>query len=160
MPFCINCGAEYQLGSKFCASCGNKLDQNAQPTSMTTKEYIDEEKILWEGKPSGLTARALDKANLNSTTYMLTNQRLIIKTGLIGKKQEEMELIKVKDIIVKQGITERALGIGDITIASTDPSTPVLKLNDVKKPMEVKEMIRNAVRAEKNKQGVKYEERL
>lgn len=26
MPFCSNCGSEYQEGSKFCQSCGHKLD--------------------------------------------------------------------------------------------------------------------------------------
>jgi len=29
MPYCTNCGSAYQEGSKFCQSCGYKLDSNS-----------------------------------------------------------------------------------------------------------------------------------
>ena len=161
MPFCSNCGKEYTYGSKFCSNCEAKLEDittasaNPQPQMGTAEEVT-----IWEGKPAGLTARLKDKVNLNSTTYILTNQRIIVKSGLIGKKQEEIELYRVKDIQVKQSLKDRALGVGEIKIISTDSTASVLELEDVKNPVEVKEMIRKAVRAEKERHGIKYQERL
>jgi hypothetical protein len=121
---------------------------------------IGEEKVLWEGKPAGLGDRVKDAAHVNSTTYTITNQRILVKSGLLGKKYEEVDLIRVKDIKVVQSLKARALGIGDIEVVSADETTPVLLLGEVRNPNEVKEILRNAVRAEKLVQGVRYGERF
>ncbi|NYT02302.1 MAG: PH domain-containing protein, partial [Methanosarcinales archaeon] len=90
---------------------------------------LDEERILWEGKPSGLTTGVT-----SSTRYILTNERLKISSGRIGKKHEEIELLRIKDVKVKQSLSDRAQGIGNIEILSTDETTPKIVLKDVKDP--------------------------
>ncbi|MGD0952654.1 MAG: PH domain-containing protein [Methanotrichaceae archaeon] len=147
MPFCENCGFEYLEGNRFCSSCGHRID--AEPITSTENQTSLEEKILWEGKPSGFKARLKGSANLNATTFVLTNLRLIIRTGLLSKKEEQIELIRIKDLELIQGLKDRTLGVGDIRIISTDQDDPEITLAGIKNPGEVKDIIWKAVREER-----------
>ena len=110
-------------------------------------EYV-EEKQIWRGRPY-LTI---------GTVYELTNQRVRVIKGLLGNKIEEIELVRVRDTNVKQHVGERMLDVGDVTILSNDASAPELVLNNVKNPIEVRELIRKAVIEEKNRRGMRYRE--
>lgn len=116
-----------------------------------------EEKILWQGKPSSITDKA--KGKLNSIEYIITNERIIIKHGLIGKKEDEIELVRINDLRVEQGIKDRIQGIGNVIITTSDTLNPIFILESVQNPMEVKEILRKAVREEKERH-VRYQERL
>ncbi len=109
-----------------------------------------EEQLLWQGRPY-LTI---------GTRYELTSQRLRVVRGILGKTVEEIELVRVKDTKVKQHMGERMFNIGDITVLSADPSTPELVLNNVKQPLEVRELIRKTVMTEKERHGLYYREDL
>jgi uncharacterized membrane protein YdbT with pleckstrin-like domain len=115
-----------------------------------------EEQILWEGKPASLVDSA--KRGLNGISYVITNERLFVKSGLISKKEEELELYRVKDVKVTQSLRERAQKIGQIEIISTDKTTPNISLKNVKNPFEVKEILRNAIRESKKENNVAYRE--
>ena len=106
------------------------------------------EQQLWRGRPY-LTV---------GTVYEVTSQRIRVIRGLLGNTIDEVELVRVRDTRVKQHLGERMLDVGDITIMSTDPSNPELVLNNVKNPMEVRELIRNAVIKEKDRRGLRYRE--
>jgi hypothetical protein len=151
MPFCPNCGNECQEGSNFCSACGQRIEGKSDISKEPPQTSLLEENIIWEGKPSGLKARMKEQAHLNATTYILTNLRLIIRTGVISKREEQIELIRIKDLELIQGLKDRALGVGDVDIISTDEGDPRLKLVDVKNPGEVKDAIWKAVRAERQK---------
>lgn len=93
-----------------------------------------------------------------SLKYRLTTQRLFVQRGLIAKHLEELELFRVKDVTVRQGILQRILGFGTITVLSTDDSNPQLVLIGINKPMDVKETIRNSFRAARKREGVRAAE--
>jgi hypothetical protein len=95
----------------------------------------NDERILWEGRPF-LSIR---------THYQITTERVRIIHGLLGKDRDDIELIRIQDIDLKQGLTERALGLGDIVIRSADPSMPKAVLNNVKDPEKVHELLRRAM---------------
>jgi len=90
----------------------------------------------------------------HSTEYKLTTQRFFLKKGLIAKHLEELELYRVKDVTVNQGIIQRILGFGSVTILSTDDSTPKIVMHGIAKPMEVKELIRKTYRVARKKERV------
>ena len=94
-----------------------------------------EEKVLWEGRPFLSVL----------THYQITTERVRIIRGLLGKDRDDIELIRIQDIDLKQGITERILGVGDIIIRSADPSMPKAVLNNVKEPEQVHETLRRAM---------------
>jgi len=151
MPFCSSCGSEYQEGAKFCSSCGQNIEGTpAVAPALTSQE---EEAVVWEGKPSGLKGKALEKANANTTTYVLTNHRLILKTGLVGKKEDQIDLTRIKDVRVSQGMKERAMGVGRVEIISSDSTSPKMVMEEIQNPKEVKDILWGAVRKEKIERG-------
>ncbi|MNI15725.1 Bacterial membrane flanked domain protein [compost metagenome] len=119
-----------------------------------------EEVVLWEGKPSGLTDRIKNVAFLNNTHYTITSQRVIVKSGLLTKKTEEVEMYMVKDISIEQSVSDRLLGVGSINIVSSDENTPKLILDDVQDVEVVKDLIRNAVREEKALHNISYRDHV
>lgn len=155
--YCPNCGA--QVNGKFCVNCGTLVGGNsvvpAAQTAPTVQQSASaEEIVLWEGQPSSITGKIKSAAKVNPDTYVITNQRIIIKHGIIGKKEDEIELSRIKDYKVSQSIAERVQKIGDIVIISTDPSSPQFRLKNIFDPEYVKEVIRTAVMQYKKVMGV------
>ncbi|MDO3409152.1 PH domain-containing protein [Saccharibacillus sp. CPCC 101409] len=162
MIYCTNCGAENPDESNFCGKCGKPLHGGSQAQQQQRAETPDPktEKTLWEGRPSDLGDQIRTGLLMNNVHYKLTSQRLIITTGLIGKKTEELELVRIKDVALERTVTDRMMGVGTITVFSTDPSTPEIKLEDVKDAEKVKDILRDAVRAEKETYRTRYREDL
>ncbi|WP_019909380.1 PH domain-containing protein [Paenibacillus sp. HW567] len=166
MPYCTNCGAEYKQGAKFCGECGaNTGDAAAAPahparTGAAPGSGSGPEVELWQGKPAGISDRLKGIFGLNTTTYTITSQRIMVKTGLIGKDIEEIELLRVNDFSVAQSIPDRILGIGTLTIFSDDASSPQLLFRKIRKAQTVKDILRKAVRDEKIANNISYREQI
>lgn len=109
-----------------------------------------EEKILWEGRPF------LSLVEF----YTLTNERIKVVKGLIGKDIENFELIRVQDIDITQNLSERIMGIGDITVTGADSSNPQIILRNIQNPSEVYEMLRKAWLAARKKYGLIFREEM
>lgn len=82
-----------------------------------------------------------------SITYKLTDQRLFMEKGIIGRHVEEVELFRVKDVSVAQNIWESLLGVGRVTVLSSDDSMPTLIMSGIPNPVDVKEKVREAYQA-------------
>ena len=93
-----------------------------------------------------------------STRYRLTTQRLFVQTGLIAKNLEEVVLFRVKDVTLSQGVLDRMLGTGTVTVLSTDDTAPRLELAGIRDPMAAKEAIRTAFRAARQREGMRTAE--
>ncbi len=117
-------------------------------------DYIegDEEKelVLWSGRPFLSIV----------TEFVITNERIRIFSGLLGKDREDIELIRIQDIDQKQTFGDRILQIGDIVILSHDSSDPEAVLHNVKDPQEVHEILRRAVLNARKKHGLIYREEM
>ena len=79
----------------------------------------------------------------NSKEMGLTSKRVIKKTGLIGRKTNELILKKVETVEVNVGILGRIFGYGDVKITGTGMSD--LVFDKVDKPEEVKNQIDSLV---------------
>ena len=109
-----------------------------------------EEQILWEGRPLlSLTER-----------YVVTTDRIRLFSGLLGKNAENIELVRLQDVDYHQGISERVLGIGDITLRSEDANDPVAVLNNVKDPEQVSAIIRKAWLDARKRYGVQFRQQM
>ena len=82
-------------------------------------------------------------ARLRSTLYTITNQRVMIERGLLTKALSEIDLRYIDDTQFFQSVTDRLLGIGNVTIISSDKSTPTYVLAGVRDPRNLREMIRS-----------------
>ncbi len=125
---------------------------SGKPTSAPAPAVDDDdaENILWEGRPF---------LSL-SVHYQITNERVRIVEGLLGKEHEDVELVRIQDVDHKQNLTERVLNIGDVYIRSHDPSHPEVVLNNVSDPMEVHEILRRAILKARQKYNLSYREEM
>lgn len=157
LPYCPECGAQFDAGAKFCAECGARLERVGawgQPSREKARPQAHQlEQVLWEGKP-------YLKEIATNTKYVLTTQRLIIRMGLLGRREEQIDLGRVKDIRLTQGLSDRMIGIGQIEVISTDPSTPSFRLMGVKDPRKVRDLIWTAVNQRRSAMGIRPRELL
>lgn len=81
---------------------------------------------MWAGLIAGAAAAALTVGVgivlRSSTEYVITNERLHVRRGLVSRQIQETRLARVQDVTVSQGVWERMLGIGkaDFDTASGD----------------------------------------
>ncbi len=94
-----------------------------------------QERVLWEGRPF---------LSLN-TYYQITTERVRIVRGLLGRDRDDIELVRIQDLDLRQNLGERWLNVGDIFIESADPSTPEAVLRNVRFPSDVHEILRRAM---------------
>lgn len=97
---------------------------------------------------------------VKSCSYRLTTQRLLVRRGWFARHLNELELYRVKDVLVDQGFLQRMLGYGTITVLADDDSTPAVALARISRPITVKEMIRTQYRAARRREGVRSTEFL
>ncbi|MGO9830872.1 MAG: PH domain-containing protein [Myxococcaceae bacterium] len=95
---------------------------------------------------------ALRGARLRSTRYRLTNQRLLVESGLVSRSMVEVDLRSVEDLVFHQGPLERLLGIGTVSVVSSDKGSPRLLLLGVKDPKATRELIRSQAYAASQRQ--------
>ena len=91
---------------------------------------------------------------VKSCSYRLTTQRLFVRRGWLAKHVDELELYRVKDVVVDQGLLQRVLGYGTVTVLADDDTTPETDLVRISRPTAVKEMIRTQYRAARQREGV------
>jgi uncharacterized membrane protein YdbT with pleckstrin-like domain len=75
-----------------------------------------------------------------STNFVVTNQRVIFRTGIISKRGIEIPLDRVVTVHFKQGIFERMLGAGDLLIESA-AEMGQQRFTDVRDPVRVQRLI-------------------
>lgn len=84
---------------------------------------------------------------LRSTTYRLTNQRLLVEQGILSRTLDEVDLRTVDDSGFSQSLLERLQGIGTVWIVASDRHTPRLAMRGIPDPRAIRELIReNAYR--------------
>lgn len=74
--------------------------------------------------------------------YMITDHRVIMRTGLVANNTNEMEIRHIRGINLRQGVVERLLGIGTLEIISAADGGAEVVFSGIRDPMAVKERIR------------------
>ena len=75
------------------------------------------------------------------TVYDLSDDRFFVTSGFLNLRDEEIRLYRVIDITYKASIWQRLFGMGTITMNTSDKTTNVLEIKNVKKARDVKELI-------------------
>ena len=91
---------------------------------------------------------------LSFTVYTLLEDKLLIDTGILSTKQEEIKLYRRMDLTLKRSIFQRIFGVGSIHICSADKTTPEFEIRDIKKPFEIKEKLSSIVEEQRDKKKV------
>lgn len=90
-----------------------------------------------------------------TTSYELTSQRLKIDTGILNRRHDELELYRVKDYAMDRPLFLRIVGLGTITMLTSDATTPTVTLKAIPDVMDVREKLRAAVQAERDRKRVR-----
>jgi uncharacterized membrane protein YdbT with pleckstrin-like domain len=91
-------------------------------------------------------------AVLKSHHYRITNQRMVIESGVFSRNIEEIDMRTVEDLQFQQSVFERMLGIGDITVISSDRTNAHTRLVGLARPRELRELLRNSAYQATNRQ--------
>lgn len=95
---------------------------------------------------------------LSFTRYALSKDRLFMSVGFFNIKDEEVLLYRIRDIALSRTLWQRLLGVGTVTVMSSDKSMPQLVLQNVKNPLGVKELIHESVEEMKIRRKVRVGE--
>ena len=79
------------------------------------------------------------------------------REGILFRKIDRIELIDIDDVNYRQGPIQAILGVGNITIKSSDSSHPELIMYGIADIANVSDMINNARRQERRKRGLHIE---
>lgn len=88
------------------------------------------------------------------TKYATTDEKLLIRTGVLNVKEEEVRLYRILDLTLKRTLFQRLWGLGTIHVCSADKSTPEFEILNIKNPEIVKNMLSDMVEEERRKKRV------
>ena len=91
---------------------------------------------------------------LSFTVYTLLEDKLLIDSGILSTKQEEIKLYRIMDLTLSRSLLQRIFGIGTIHISSADKSASEIDIKDIKNSFEVKEKLSKMVEEEREKKRV------
>lgn len=97
---------------------------------------------------------------ISFTTYSLSDDRLFVDKGLVRLQSDEILLYRVRDLSVSQTLGQRIFGVGSIIVQSSDKTSPVLEIRNIKTPFDVKELLHQHVEKMKLKRRMRVGEIL
>lgn len=130
----------------------------------------DREEILFEGHPAvvgSVTTLLLVLLTLGlwllpaylqaiGKTYRLTSKRIVVETGILGKRLEQIDLYRVSDYTVDRPFLQRLMGTGNLHLKTVDRTTPNLSVLGIKTDVvALYERLRLATEADKQARGVR-----
>ena len=83
------------------------------------------------------------------TKYVLTKEKLLIQTGILNTKEEEVRLYRIMDVTLRRSLGQRLFGLGTIHCCSADKSTPEFDIKWIPDSAAVKEKLSDLVEAER-----------
>lgn len=89
------------------------------------------------------------------TKLTLTTERLRIQSGVFSKVIEEVELYRVKDTELTRSFWQRLVGLGTISLVTSDATAKDFRLANIKDAEQVRELIRGKVEIVRRARGVR-----
>lgn len=118
------------------------------------------EKVLWKGQPRmksilpavvigipfsvvgiGLLIIAGAYLNVTNTSFVVTNQGLYKKTGILSRNVQKIGFDKVQNISFSQGIFGSQFDYGNIEISTAGGQGVEMRFNSINNPREVENII-------------------
>jgi len=90
--------------------------------------------------------------------YRLTNRRLFVTTGLMRRRRDQMELLRVKDVFTRHTLLEGWLSLGTVVVVPDEHNTlPTFYLAGVDDPQRVMDLVWHCSRSEREGKTVQVE---
>jgi hypothetical protein len=82
--------------------------------------------------------------------YRLTTRRLFLTTGVLQRRVDQGELVRIKDLFVKQSLLGTWLDVGNVILVSSEPTLPKAVLLGIEEPRRVMDLIWRHTRSERD----------
>ena len=79
------------------------------------------------------------------TVYSCDGKVLLVDTGFLNKKEEEIRLYRILDIDFSASLIQRIFGIGTIHLHTSDKTARDIELINVKNAKEIKRILSDAI---------------
>ncbi len=83
--------------------------------------------------------------------YRLTTRRLFLTTGLLQRRVDQVELVRVKDLFVRQSLLGTWLNVGTVILISSEQTLPKAHLLGIEEPRRVLDLIWRQTRLERDR---------
>jgi len=132
------------------------------------------EQIVWQGTPSqwnnagtfllcGLFCWALLPLLMafwywlvvKNTRFVITNERLFSYRGVVTKRVDELELYRIKDLSQSKNLLMQMVGLGSVTVITSDKTDKSLCLLGIKEPDKVQALLREHTERRNVQRGVR-----
>jgi uncharacterized membrane protein YdbT with pleckstrin-like domain len=142
--------------------------ENAVPGTLLSGEAP--EQLLFEGKPAlvqsvGVLLLAILTLGLwllpcwwrsSGTKYRVTTRRVVVETGVLSKRMEQVDLYRINDYTVDRPLSQRLVGTGNLILKTVDKTTPEITLAGIATDVvALYERLREATEADKLRRGVR-----
>ena len=171
---CVQCGAEAAQGAAFCSRCGTRVQEPRPAAVREYAlsrilpswwHFAREIAIAIITLGSGIATMSAPKGSARTglfliiaaagvfglialarraTSWSLTSDRLIARSGFLASRRREMELADVRSIEVTRSVTQRLLGLGNVMIASAASAEFLIRMSNIPDPERVAEILRQA----------------
>lgn len=101
------------------------------------------EQVLWEGEKKSLT-NAATAGKIARARYRMTSEMLYFDAGLVSTSSEQIPLWAVRDVDVKQTMTQKARKVGDVIVHvqhSDYTGRDEITLESVEDPKRVRDLL-------------------
>jgi uncharacterized membrane protein YdbT with pleckstrin-like domain len=129
-----------------------------------------EEEILWSGEPRiqsiipaiivGIPMTAVligplviiaAYLNIKNTDFVVTNQGLYKKTGVLSRNVQKIGFDKVQNISFSQGALGNYFGYGNVEVSTAGGSGVEMRFNSIEDPKTVQELINKQIKQDEGK---------
>ena len=97
-------------------------------------------KILWSDRK-----RTIFGLPWSFTKYKCTSDKLLIETGLLNKKEDEIRLYRILDITLVRPFSQRIFGLGTIHCCSADKTAGEFDIKRIKNSVQVKDALSDLI---------------
>lgn len=91
---------------------------------------------------------------ISFTKYSVENGRLYTTRGFFSSREDECMLYRILDISVTRNLAQRLFGTGTIELNTKDRSNPVILLENISDPVNVKRQLSEEIENERREKGV------
>ncbi len=113
------------------------------------KIKLEEPEYKWKDRK-----RTLFGLPLSFTTYKVTEDKFIVRSGFFSTKEEEIRLYRIMDVTLRRSLGQKIFRLGTVHLCSSDRTTPEFDVKNIKQSEQVKNLLSDLVEAARAKNRV------
>lgn len=129
---------------------------------------MENKSLIWEARPSQLInlpsfilwswtiiIPLIQYIKTRFTIYQLFPQTIVLKTGILSQKIDNIELYRVRDYSIEKPFLLRIFGLGNIILITSDKSKETIEFIAIKDPEKLYNELRNMVESSRKRTGTR-----